>query len=135
MSKNGQKPPIELIFEWIGISEQIKQHNLFLNTKCKELIELFQENGFQSCILKGQGNSLMYPEPLLRMPGDIDIWVKGSREEILSFCRSKYESSDVRCHHIQLPIWNNVDVEVHFKPTYSWNPRLSKRTNQYFSFF
>jgi hypothetical protein len=30
---------------------------------------------FDACVLKGQGNALLYPDPLSRTPGDIDIYV------------------------------------------------------------
>lgn len=86
LSVHGQKPPSPLIYKWIGVSEQIKQRNILLNQKCVDLTGLFSDSGFDSCILKGQGNALMYPEPLLRTSGDIDIWGKGKRDKIIAFC-------------------------------------------------
>ena len=131
----GIKPPINLLYEWIGLSEQIKNRNTLLNKRCLELTELFTDAGFKSCILKGQGNALMYPEPLLRTSGDIDIWVKGNRDEIVEFCRSKADGCEIEHHHIQFPIWNDVDVEVHFVPSYSIVPRFTKRTRAFYSVF
>ena len=34
-----------------------------------------REDGLRCCILKGQGNALMYPNPYSRTPGDIDVWI------------------------------------------------------------
>ena len=66
MSQQGQKPPVNLLLEWIGLSEQIKAQNLLLNKRCGEITRLFSDAGFRTCILKGQGNALMYPDPLSR---------------------------------------------------------------------
>lgn len=135
LSVHGQKPPSPLIYKWIGVSEQIKQRNILLNQKCVDLTGLFSDSGFDSCILKGQGNALMYPEPLLRTSGDIDIWVKGKRDKIIAFCQSKVEACEISYHHIQFPIWKDVQVEVHFMPSYTKIPRLRKRYHAYFDNF
>lgn len=132
---NGQKPPLDVLYEWIGLSEQIKQRNIQLNQKCIELMGLFEKNGLLSCILKGQGNALMYPEPLYRTSGDIDIWVCGKREEIFEFCKSRAGIHDVNIHHMQFPIYEDVEVEVHFTPSYSRVPWLSKRNRTFFEQF
>lgn len=71
----GQKMPQSLLFEWIGLSEQIKQRNKLVNQRCKELEKLFIDGGFRNCVLKGQGTALYYQNPLCRQSGDIDIWV------------------------------------------------------------
>lgn len=135
LSKLGQKPPSALLYEWIALVEQIKQRNILLNRKCIELMRMFEDVGFESCILKGQGNALMYPEPLLRQAGDIDIWVKGKCDEIIGFCRLKAQECDIQYHHIQFPIWEDVDVEVHFIPSYTLVPRHVKRTKAFFEKF
>lgn len=135
LSNVGIKPPLNLLYEWIGLSEQIKSRNTLLNKRCLDLAELFSEAGFESCILKGQGNAMMYPEPLLRTSGDIDIWVKGNRDEIVKFCRSNVDGCEIEHHHIQFPIWDDVDVEAHFVPSYSIVPRYTKRTKAFYSVF
>lgn len=135
LAGQGIKPPLNLLYEWIGLSEQIKHRNQFLNRKCVCLMNLFADAGYDSCILKGQGNALMYPEPLLRSSGDIDIWVKGNKRDIIEFCRNNADGCVVGYYHIQFPIWPNVEVEVHFTPSYSIVPRFSKLTRQFFSTF
>lgn len=131
----GVKPPLNQLYEWMGLSEQIKNRNTLLNKRCLELTELFSDAGYESCILKGQGNALMYPEPLLRTSGDIDIWVRGDRNNIIEFCQSKVKGCDVSYHHILFPIWDDVDVEAHFVPSYSIVPRYEKHTKDFYSEF
>ncbi len=71
----------------------------------------------------------------LRVPGDIDIWVKGDKEDIIRFCRSKVGRTDVSSHHIEFPIFDDVPVEVHYTPSFSVVPRLNKRTLAFFKTF
>lgn len=135
LSRQGQKPPMPILYDWIGLTEQIKQLNTLLNRRCTELTALFDKNGYLNCIIKGQGNALMYPDPLLRSSGDIDIWVNGSRDEIVEFCHSRVVGCKESRHHILFPLWENVKIEVHFVPSFSRVPRFIKRTQQYFEQF
>lgn len=108
--------PKELLYEWIAQDEQIKQRNILLNRKCVEVTQLFRNAGFRSCILKGQGNALMYPRPLSRISGDIDIWVEGNRNDIKKFVLSQTPNAPECYHHIHLSLFEDVDIEVHFVP-------------------
>ena len=131
LSKKGQKLPTSLFFEWIGLTEQIKQQNLIVNQRCKEVSLIFADAGFKSCILKGQGNAMMYPEPLLRQSGDIDLWVDASKEQILSFVKKKYTDVEVSSHHVEYPVFDDTDVEVHYAPGFSFHRRYQKRMERY----
>ena len=55
---------------------QIEKRNALLNEQCRQLTELYKHDGLSTCILKGQGNLLNYPEHLRkrRQCGDIDVW-------------------------------------------------------------
>ena len=127
-----QWPPSDLKFQWIGICEQISQQNLLLNKRCAEVSEFFAKGGYHSCILKGQGNALMYPNPRSRTPGDIDIWVEGSRSEITEMVRKKYPDVKEQYHHIDFPIFKDVDVEVHYRPSWQITPIHNRRIQQYY---
>ena len=131
LSKLGQKPPLNLLFEWIGLAEQIKQQNHLLNERCKELQEFFSNAGFRTCILKGQGNALMYPEPLYRQSGDIDIWVEGSKDNIVDFVKKRTPNEKAKYHHIEFPIFKDVMVEVHYMPTFSNVPWYNRRMQSF----
>ena len=119
LSKRRQKIPSNLLFEWIGISEQIRLQNKLLNQRCVETSKMLAEAGFKNCILKGQGNARMYPAPLARQSGDIDVWVDGSKNEIVTFVRSSFPEAEIQSHHIDFPVFDDVELEVHFMPTYS----------------
>lgn len=132
-SDNGAKPPISLLYEWFGLSEQIKAQNKLVNKRCCEVTQLFAEAGFKTCILKGQGNALMYPIPETRTSGDIDIWVDGSREKIKNYVRGRYPDAEDSKLHIEFPIFDDVPVEVHYKPSYKDSPKYERRLQEYFS--
>ena len=68
------------------------------------------ENGFPNCILKGQGNALMYPDPYARVPGDIDIWLDGGREKILDFT-TKYYNRPYTSIHVDFPMFADAGDE------------------------
>ena len=67
--------PFHVLMEWVGYAQQIERRNVKMNKKCVELTEMLKRDGFECCILKGQGNALMYLDPYSRMSGDIDVFV------------------------------------------------------------
>lgn len=111
----------EILWEWIGISEQIKTQNRLVNEKAVELSCLLRKERICNCILKGQGNAVMYPNPLLRMSGDIDIWVDGNEKEIIRSIRRQFPDVHYQYHHIEFPIYNDIIVELHYKPSFLYN--------------
>ncbi len=127
LSRRGQQPPQDVLYAWIGLSERIRQQNLMVNRRCAEVTTLFAEAGFQSCILKGQGNARMYPVPESRQPGDIDLWVFGERREITRFVRARCPEAFEQYHHIDFPVFRDVPVEVHYTPGQLMRPRCNRR--------
>jgi len=129
---DGLKIPQELLLQWIGIVEQIKAQNKLLNTRTKELSEYLSANGKRSCILKGQGNALMFPNPLLRTPGDIDVWVEGSKKGVVRFVHDRYPDINVQYHHMDFPFFDDVECEVHYYPSFCYNKWHNRRLQQFF---
>ena len=121
------KPPTDLLLEWIGLGEQIKQRNMLVNRRCIQICELFAKKGFRCCILKGQGNARMYPNPYSRTSGDIDVWVEGDRDDIKTCVLSICPNSHDGIMHIDFPVFDDVPVEVHYTPRHSIVPKYNKR--------
>lgn len=48
--------------------QMLEKANVRLNDAAIQVSEWFRKKGFRTCILKGQGNALMYPNGLHRMP-------------------------------------------------------------------
>lgn len=127
LSGQGLKPPFDLLCEWIGVSEQIKASNTLLNKRCRDITTFWADKGFESCILKGQGNALMYPTPQSRTPGDIDIWVFGDRKNINRIVKERTSDVFEQYHHIDFPIYDDATVEVHYIPGSLLSPKYNKR--------
>ena len=72
----------ELLLQWMAESQMLENANVRLNDAAIQVSEWFRKKGFRTCILKGQGNALMYPNPYSRTPGDIDIWVEGGDKRL-----------------------------------------------------
>lgn len=127
LNQLGQRPPLNLLYEWIGQAEQIKLRNLLINKRCGEITKFFSDAGYRSCILKGQGNALMYPDPFSRNSGDIDIWIDGSRNDIHDFIASRYRNVKDGNIHIVIPFFEDAVVEVHYTPQYLSVPKYDRR--------
>lgn len=120
----------ELLLQWMAESQMLEKANVRLNDAAIQVSEWFLKKGFRTCILKGQGNALMYPNPYSRAPGDIDIWVEGGDKRVISFVRSISPHEKACYHHIEFPSYKGVEVEVHYRPSFllyfGHNRRLQK---------
>lgn len=61
--------------EWIGQVMQIEQGNRYQISVMKDLAQKWIDEGCRVMVMKGQANSLMYPKPEHRSPGDIDCYL------------------------------------------------------------
>ena len=122
----------ELLMTWMGKAQQIRRQNRKVNTVAGKLFSMLREDGFRCCILKGQGNALMYPNPYSRTPGDIDVWIDASRERIMEYAQKKFElGDDIRLQHLETSL-DGVPVELHFFPCSMNNPIYHARLQKWF---
>ena len=122
----------ELLMTWMGKAQQIRRQNVKVNGVAAKLYSKFREDGLRCCILKGQGNALMYPNPYSRTPGDIDVWVNASREEITEYAKCHFNlEDDIRFHHFETTM-DGVPVELHFFPCTMNNPLYHARLQKWF---
>ena len=108
----------ELLLQWMAESQMLEKANVRLNDAAIQVSEWFRKKELRTCILKGQGNALMYPYPYSRTPGDIDIWVEGGDKRVISFVRSISPHEKACYHHIEFPSYKGVEVEVHYRPSF-----------------
>ena len=133
-SEELKKNPIErdLLITWMGAAQQIRRQNMKVNVVASKLYSMLRENGLRCCILKGQGNALMYPNAYSRNPGDIDVWVNASREQITEYAKKHFEiGEDIRYHHLETSL-DGVPVELHFFPGIMNNPVYNARLQKWF---
>ena len=122
----------ELLMTWMGKAQQIRRQNMKVNTVASKLFSMLREDGLRCCVLKGQGNALMYSNPYSRTPGDIDVWIDASRERIMEYAQKKFElEDDIRLQHLETSL-DGVPVELHFFPCSMNNPIYHARLQKWF---
>ena len=122
----------ELLMTWMGKAQQIRRQNMKVNAVASKLFSMLREDGMRCCVLKGQGNALMYPNPYSRTPGDIDVWIDASRERIMEYAQKKFElEDDIRLQHLETSL-DGVPVELHFFPCSMNNPIYHARLQKWF---
>jgi hypothetical protein len=83
-----ERPPQEILLQWIGMSQMTEQDTKRIKEASEESIKFFHENGFACSLLKGVAVGRYYPNPMRRQSGDVDIWLDGGRKKIYDFARS-----------------------------------------------
>ena len=122
----------ELLMTWMGKAQQIRRQNMKVNAVAGKLFAMLRVDGMRCCVLKGQGNALMYPNPYSRTPGDIDVWIDASRERIMEYAQKKFElGDDIRLQHLETSL-DGVPVELHFFPCSMNNPIYHARLQKWF---
>ena len=122
----------DLLMTWMGKAQQIRRQNMKVNAVAGKLFAMLRVDGMRCCVLKGQGNALMYPNPYSRTPGDIDVWVNASREDITEYAKTHFEiGDDIRFHHLETS-FDGVPVELHFFPGIMNNPIYNARLQKWF---
>ena len=127
----GAAPRLDLLMRWLGMSQRVKMHNEVLNEATVAVYNSVRNAGYSCCILKGQGNAVMYPNPSARMPGDVDVWVDAGRDDVRKLAHTLVENADGRVgseslNHIGLTM-SGITVELHSTPGFMANCIYNRR--------
>lgn len=124
--------PKPLLYQWMTEAEQLRRNNIHLNLTAIKVFARLKQDHLQACMLKGQGNTLRYPNPYSRTPGDIDIWVNASRKDILRYAKEHFsELEEISMQHVGVKE-DGVNVELHFTPSVVNNPVYRRRLIKWF---
>ena len=154
LGEHGVKPPLDVLMQWIASASLIEQQNKAVNKAATELFKELKNDGLRGCILKGQGNGLMYPNVYSRTPGDIDVWArmddgrgkkedgrglkadgrckKGDVRDIIKYVKERNPNGKVCYHHIDGGKIGGVEVEVHYRPSFMNNPIHNYRLQKWY---
>lgn len=127
-----RRPPRKLFLRSYMQSEKIATLNRKIDEVAVKLADFLKEEGFACCILKGQGNGLMYPDPAARVPGDIDVWVAAPAEQVIDFARKAKPDAKACYHHVDYAERDGVEVELHYRPAFLNNPIYNSRLQDWF---
>ena len=124
-------PEQKLLMQWMVMAEMIRKQNIRLFLDSVKVCKNFEKEGFANCILKGQGNALLYPDPYMRTPGDIDIYLAGGRKRVMKYVNKVCPNQVMRYHHVDFPVMKTA-IEVHFTPSYMFFPIHNSRMQKWF---
>lgn len=124
-------PEQKLLMQWMVMAEMIRKQNIKLFQDSVKVCKNFENKGFANCILKGQGNALLYPDPYMRTPGDIDIYLSCGRRKIMKYVDQVCPNQVMRYHHVDFPVMKTA-IEVHFTPSYMFFPIHNSRMQKWF---
>ena len=124
-------PEQKLLMQWMVMAEMIRKQNIKLFQDSVKVCQNFENEGFANCILKGQGNALLYPDPYMRTPGDIDIYLTGGRKRVMQYINKVCPNQVMRYHHVDFPVMKTA-IEVHFTPSYMFFPIHNSRMQKWF---
>mgnify|MGYP000346298992 CR=1 FL=1 len=127
-------PARPLLLRWLSDSESIRRRNMRMDRASAYIYNKVCAAGFRCCILKGQGNALLYPHPSSRTPGDVDVWVMANREELrhiaLSLTEGDGSSLQESLNHMGLTV-HGVSVELHSTPVLLNSPLHNSRLQKW----
>lgn len=124
-------PEQKLLMQWMVMAEMIRKQNIRLFQDSVKVCQNFENEGFANCILKGQGNALLYPDPYMRTPGDIDIYLTGGRKRVMQYINKVCPNQVMRYHHVDFPVMKTA-IEVHLTPSYMFCPIHNRRMQKWF---
>lgn len=137
-----QRPPREMILPWFMVVSKIEKRNAMMNEACAKVTERFLRDGFDCCILKGQGVATYYPAPLRRQSGDIDAWVLPKQRNgmdvdqcarmVTDYAHQFTPDTKASYHHVDFPAMKDVAVEIHYRPSYMFSAVANSRLQKYF---
>ena len=127
-------PARPLLLRWLSDSESIRRRNMRMDRASAYIYNKVCAAGFRCCILKGQGNALLYPHPSSRTPGDVDVWVMANREELrhIALSLTEWDGSSLQesLNHIGLTV-HGVSVELHSTPALLNSPLHNSRLQKW----
>lgn len=127
-----QLPPKEVLVQWVGMV-QINDHYYSLQCeRAKALTKRFEEQRFNSCVLKGVGIAQLYPIPSRRQGGDIDLWVDCDRKVLMIWLLNQCSLDHILWHHVDAKFFEDVPTEIHYHPCWLYNPYYNKRLQKWF---
>lgn len=145
--------PQMLKLKWIGLVEQIKQQNKYVDEQTATIWKQLKEDGLEAAILKGQGIATLYnlnqnendnenhnhngggSLGAYRQSGDIDIWVKGGYQTVCDYVQRTHPTKDVAYHRFHYDYFKDTEVELHHRPTLMRNLLDDRKLAKWYNTF
>lgn len=146
--------PKQLLMRWCGYANLLKAENLKVNAQVSSICQQYSQEGMECCVLKGQGNLFYYDQTVrdvngnalcnlrdYRTHGDIDLWCRSttcSNIHIINYVLHQHqvagtECKDIRYNHVEAPLLEETEVEIHYRPLFFCSPIRNHRLQQWLS--
>lgn len=132
LKDSAYKPSVAVIMRFYAYYNEIVKLNRQVYQDANKLSLDFKEKyGINTCIMKGQANALMYPDPWVRQPGDIDVWTDADTVDVIKLARQLNPKAELGYHHIEIEFLR-TPVELHFFPSFMGNLFYEWRLRAFF---
>lgn len=112
-----ERPPQEVLLQFIGSALQIEQQNKDMNVFLGRLIEKLRKADVYAILVKGQGIAQCYEKPLWRASGDIDMLLSDTSYEkakkVLLPLAIESDTEYKSLKHLGLTMKGGYAVELH----------------------
>lgn len=109
-----QLPPYSLLLRWVARVHRIARSHARMGETLADLYSRFAERGLTPVLQKGHDVARFYPDPALRVCGDIDLYW---HDDMRRMADSAVEDFGVRLHRAAdgsgCYLWNGIEVEHH----------------------
>lgn len=106
------RPSPNVYLVWAAKANYIRQDNKKKLKVLSELLSLFENHDIHPVVMKGFSSAILYPEPDLRICGDIDLYIPDKYKEAVKFIEILgFEISFTHKHHKFY--YDGVLIELH----------------------
>lgn len=106
------RPPKYIYLAWAAKVNYIRQDNKKKLRILSDLLTLFENQDIHPVVMKGFSSAILYPEPDLRICGDIDLFIPEKYNEAVKFIEILgFETSFTHKHHKFY--YDGVLIELH----------------------
>lgn len=113
------------VFESIGVLQNISVQNILLDRVLADFVCAIEKQGVEFLVVKGQTIAQLYPNPELRMSGDIDYLIKDDYHQVKTKIE-KAQSIELPSKILEKEIaynWKGVVFELHTSLIDLWNKK------------
>lgn len=128
-----QRPTGSLLRRWIAFVQRIEERNAKWDARSLTVLKKLSDLDLRATILKGQGLARLYGEMGKRRHcGDIDVFVDGGAKNALQKTSSlRGKTYDYK--HAELQMWDNTEVEMHYRPEFIYSLSRNHRLQKWFA--
>lgn len=124
------QPKEDIRMKWFWKVTRIENANRKQNRVLIEIVTILNKKGVRALLLKGQSYAALYPEPLHRQCGDIDLYIGQKNYHKVREWAKEWgmigDKNRENFHHQRIT-WQGINIDLHRVPIAIPNPWRYKR--------